>query len=98
MLNDYQQAGPNNGRDLSKAFQLSGKPQGFTDCPLATLLFYDQPEYDVFWQMVSDLDVPVYFHPRNNIPEIFQLSYGHSPWLAGPGQEYAVTLSNHILG
>ncbi len=65
---------------------------------LATLLYYDQPEYDIFWQMVSDLDVPIYFHPRNNIAQIFLLSYGHALWLAGPGQEYAVTLSNHILG
>lgn len=64
----------------------------------ATLLYYDQTEYDVFWQMVSDLDVPIYFHPRGNIPQIKSPSIGHAPWLAGPAQEYAATLSNHILG
>jgi len=65
---------------------------------VATLLYYDQPEYDVFWQMVSDLDVPIYFHPRTNIPQIRNLTLGHSQWLVGPAQEFAATLSNHILG
>ncbi|KAJ7346829.1 hypothetical protein DFH08DRAFT_869491 [Mycena albidolilacea] len=64
----------------------------------ATLLFYDQPEYDVFWEMVTELDVPLYFHPRNNIPHIQNLLYGHAPWLEGPGQEFADTLSTHVMG
>ncbi|KAF8887274.1 amidohydrolase 2 [Gymnopilus junonius] len=63
-----------------------------------TLLYYDQPEYDVFWEMVTDLDVPVYFHPRNNIPAIVTFEYAHAPFLIGPAQEFAVTLSTHILG
>ncbi|RDB17584.1 2,3-dihydroxybenzoate decarboxylase [Hypsizygus marmoreus] len=63
-----------------------------------TLLFYDQPEYDEFWQAVTDLDVPVYFHPRGNIDQIQSLMYQHAPFIKGPSEEYAVTLSNHILG
>ncbi|KAF8064254.1 hypothetical protein FPV67DRAFT_1420736, partial [Lyophyllum atratum] len=63
-----------------------------------TLLFYDQPEYDVFWQAVTDLDVPVYFHPRPNIAQIEKLLYAHAPFIMGPSEEYAVTLANHILG
>ncbi|KAF9007027.1 amidohydrolase 2 [Cyathus striatus] len=63
-----------------------------------TLLFYDQPEYDVFWQTVTDLDVPIYFHPRSNIAQITSLLYQHSSFLLGPAQQYAVTLSTHILG
>ncbi|KAF8809855.1 amidohydrolase 2 [Phlegmacium glaucopus] len=62
-----------------------------------TLLYYDQPEYDVFWQMVSDLDVPVYFHPRTNIPEIITFEYQHARFLLGPAQEFTA-LSTHILG
>ncbi|KIK65009.1 hypothetical protein GYMLUDRAFT_240343 [Collybiopsis luxurians FD-317 M1] len=62
-----------------------------------TLLFYDQPEYDVFWNVVTQLDVPVYFHPRLNVAPISTLLYSHSRWLTGARQEYAVTLSNHIL-
>jgi len=64
----------------------------------ATLLFYDQPEYDVFWEMVTELDVPVYFHPRSNIPQIQALLYSHAPWLLGPSQEFAATLSTHVMG
>ncbi|KAK7441823.1 hypothetical protein VKT23_016485 [Stygiomarasmius scandens] len=63
-----------------------------------TLLYYDQPEFDVFWQMVTDLDVPVYFHPRTNIPQIGDLVFDHATWLRGPAQEFAATLSTHVLG
>ncbi|KAJ4342107.1 hypothetical protein N0V95_007043 [Ascochyta clinopodiicola] len=28
-----------------------------------TYLFYDQPEYDAFWKVCQELDVPVYIHP-----------------------------------
>ncbi|KAJ7200697.1 hypothetical protein C8J57DRAFT_1413207 [Mycena rebaudengoi] len=62
------------------------------------LLYYDQPEYDVFWEMVTELDVPIYFHPRSNIQRLKDLEYQHSVWLLGPGQEFAATLSTHILG
>ncbi|KAK7005692.1 amidohydrolase family protein [Favolaschia claudopus] len=63
-----------------------------------TLLFYDQPEYDVFWEMVVALDVPVYLHPRTNIAQIQNLLYGHAPWLEAASQEFADTLSTHIMG
>ncbi|PPQ64119.1 hypothetical protein CVT24_008730 [Panaeolus cyanescens] len=63
-----------------------------------TPLYYDQPQYDVFWQMVTDLDVPVYLHPQNTLPIVSSLDFGHAPQLLGPVQEYAVTLSTHILG
>ncbi|KAL0948262.1 hypothetical protein HGRIS_010858 [Hohenbuehelia grisea] len=63
-----------------------------------TLLFYDTPDYDPFWQMVTDLDVPVYLHPRTNIAQIGNLAYAHAPFLRGPAQEFAATLSTHILG
>ncbi|KAF9265122.1 amidohydrolase 2 [Marasmius fiardii PR-910] len=63
-----------------------------------TLLFFDTPDYDEFWQVVTGLDVPIYFHPRTNVPTIHDLLYGHAPWLTGPGQEFTATLSTHILG
>ncbi|KAJ8522833.1 hypothetical protein ONZ45_g672 [Pleurotus djamor] len=64
----------------------------------ATLIYYDTPEFDPFWQMVTDLDVPVYFHPRTNIPFLGNLEFGHAKFLRGPGQEYAATLSTHVMG
>ncbi|PFH47446.1 hypothetical protein AMATHDRAFT_77216 [Amanita thiersii Skay4041] len=76
---------------LVNDYQQSG-PDG------ATLLYYDRPEYDPFWQTVTELDVPVYFHPRSNIPQVQSFLFNHSPFIKGPAQEYAVTLSNHIIG
>ncbi|KAJ3483525.1 hypothetical protein NLJ89_g12055 [Agrocybe chaxingu] len=63
-----------------------------------TPLYYDQQEYDVFWQMVSDLNVPIYFHPRVDIAPTLDFQYAHAPFLKGPAQEFAATLSTHILG
>ncbi|KAK7439069.1 hypothetical protein VKT23_017775 [Stygiomarasmius scandens] len=42
-------------------------------------LYYDQPEYDPFWRMVTDLDVPVYLHPRVNAEPVLSLLYKHAP-------------------
>lgn len=28
------------------------------------MMFYDSPEWGVFWSTVTDLDVPFYMHPR----------------------------------
>ncbi|KAF9072528.1 amidohydrolase 2 [Rhodocollybia butyracea] len=63
-----------------------------------TLIYYDQPEFDVFWQMVTELDVPIYFHPRTNVATISTLLYAHAPWLNSAAQEFAATVSTHILG
>ena len=63
-----------------------------------TFLYYDQPQYDVFWQTVADLDVPVYFHPRSNTAPVSTLLFQHAPFLIAAAQEFAVTLSNHLLG
>ncbi|KAJ3998412.1 amidohydrolase 2 [Lentinula boryana] len=76
---------------LVNDYQQSGKNND-------TLFFYDQPEYDIFWSTVTELDVPVYFHPRVNVAPISTLLYTQAPWLRGAGQEFAVTLSNHVLG
>lgn len=71
----------------------SHKPVG-----LVTPLYYDQPEYDIFWQTLSDLDVPLYLHPRTDVAPILTFQYSHSPFLIGPAQQYTATLSGHILG
>ncbi|KIP05515.1 hypothetical protein PHLGIDRAFT_108127 [Phlebiopsis gigantea 11061_1 CR5-6] len=63
-----------------------------------TFIYYDQPEFDVFWQTVVDLDVPVYFHPRVNPDPVSTLLFAHAPFLIGPAQEFAATLSDHLLG
>lgn len=65
---------------------------------VVTFIYYDQPEFDVFWQTVVDLDVPVYFHPRTNVPPVSTLLFAHAPFITAAVQEFAVTLSNHLLG
>jgi 2,3-dihydroxybenzoate decarboxylase len=65
---------------------------------LATLLYYDQPEYDVFWAEAQALDVPVYFHPRSPIAQVTALDFAHSTWLLGAPHQFAVSLSNHVVG
>lgn len=65
---------------------------------LETPLYYDQPEYDEFWQTLTELDVPLYLHPRVDIDPILSFQYGHATWLVGPAQQFTATLSGHILG
>jgi len=64
----------------------------------STLLYYDQPEYDPFWQAVQDLDVPVYLHPRSPVQVITNLEYIGRHWLIGPTWQFAASTSNHALG
>ena len=96
LLNDYQQSG-SDGSKSSRNLYLPNDVW-LRNWRIDTLLYYDQPEYDVFWQMVTDLNVPIYFHPRVEIPEIAVLEYQHAPYLTGASQEFAITLSTHILG
>ncbi|KAJ3468001.1 hypothetical protein MRS44_002066 [Fusarium solani] len=56
-----------------------------------TLHFYDSPEYDPFWQMAVDLDVPIYLHPRPPTALINRLDFAHAPWILGPSHQFAVT-------
>jgi len=57
------------------------------------IVYYDQPQFRPFWDVVAKLDVPFYLHPRNPIPSMAKIYEGH-PWLLGPtwafGQETAV--------
>ncbi len=58
-----------------------------------TAFYYDLPQFRPFWQVVAELDVPFYLHPRNPLPSMARIYDGH-PWLMGPtwafGQETAV--------
>ncbi|KAF9476899.1 hypothetical protein BDN70DRAFT_922969 [Pholiota conissans] len=76
---------------LLNDYQQSG-PDGLTP------LYYDQPQYDEFWQALTDLDVPLYLHPRIDVAPILNFQFAQAPFLIGPGQQFTVTLSNHILG
>ncbi|KAL0067210.1 hypothetical protein AAF712_005780 [Marasmius tenuissimus] len=76
---------------------LGGLIYDYQQGPNNSTLFYDGPDYDAFWKTVTELGVPVYLHPRVNIPAIFDLLYKDAPWLGGAAQEFTTTLSNHVL-
>ncbi len=59
-------------------------------------IYYDIPEYRDFWQVVSDLDVPFYLHPRMQIAEQSRNYEGH-PWLRSAPWGFAVETSIHSL-
>lgn len=63
-----------------------------------TLIFYDQPEWDEFWRVVTELDVPFYLHPRNPTGRIYDQLWAQRKWLIGPPLSFAQGVSLHVLG
>jgi len=61
--------------------------------------FYDQPEYDEFWKVISEeLQVPVYIHPRLAIPQHIQQFLSGRIWLHASAYYFAHGVSLHLLG
>ncbi|KAK1222927.1 hypothetical protein PQX77_014204 [Marasmius sp. AFHP31] len=85
--------GPNNG--MLHSTSESSSP--VVDYKFLDTLFYDQLEYDVFWKTLTELDAPVYLHPRLNTPAIARALYSRNPWMRNANQEFATTLSNHVF-
>lgn len=61
-------------------------------------IFYDQPEWDVFWSTCTELDVPFYLHPRNPTGIVFEKLWADRKWLVGPPLSFAQGVSLHLLG
>ena len=61
-----------------------------------TALYLDEPEFRDFWQVVSDLDVPFYLHPRMQLEANAPFYNGH-PWLKSAPWGFAVETSIHAL-
>jgi 2,3-dihydroxybenzoate decarboxylase len=70
---------------------------GFTqkDVP-DSAIYYDFPEYREFWATVAELDVPVYIHPRMQLPSRAQNYAGHN-WMMSSPWGFAVETSIHAL-
>lgn len=61
-------------------------------------IFYDRPEWDVFWKTCQDLDVPFYLHPVNPTGWEQQHFYADRQYLVGPPLSFANGVSLHLLG
>ncbi|KAH5336451.1 hypothetical protein HBI23_048380 [Parastagonospora nodorum] len=61
-------------------------------------MYFDSPEYDLFWVTVQELDVPVYFHPRYAIKQDLEpgTKYGDRKHLLGAGVQFHLDLSWHL--
>lgn len=57
--------------------------------------YYDGPEYDIFWERMQDLDVPMYLHPTDayEIP----LAYRGHPEISGATWGWGVETATHAL-
>ncbi|KHO02118.1 2,3-dihydroxybenzoic acid decarboxylase dhbD [Metarhizium album ARSEF 1941] len=62
------------------------------------MIFYDGPEWDVFWSTVEALDVPFYLHPRNPTGSLYEKLWEKRKWLIGPPLSFAQGVSLHVLG
>jgi 2,3-dihydroxybenzoate decarboxylase len=57
-------------------------------------VYYDLKQYWDFWQVVEQLDVPFYLHPRE--PSERKAYSGH-PWLIGPAYGFGAETALHAL-
>ncbi|KAF2466908.1 uncharacterized protein BDR25DRAFT_71479 [Lindgomyces ingoldianus] len=63
-----------------------------------TMLFYDDPIYDIFWKTAEELNAPVYIHPRSATPEITEKMWKGREHLAFSTLGYANRVNMHLLG
>ncbi|KAJ7136708.1 hypothetical protein C8R44DRAFT_868833 [Mycena epipterygia] len=63
-----------------------------------TPIFYDGPEWDVFWQTVTELDVPFYLHPIAPKGTQYAKFWAARPALVGPCMSFANGVSTHLMG
>jgi 2,3-dihydroxybenzoate decarboxylase len=63
-----------------------------------TMLFYDDPKYDVFWAAAQDCKFPVYIHPRSATQQIHDAMWAGREQLAYSALGYANRVNMHVLG
>jgi 2,3-dihydroxybenzoate decarboxylase len=73
---------------MINGFQQAGDPDNAK--------YLDLPEYRDFWSVVAELNVPLYLHPRMQIPSRAENYAGH-PWLMSAPWGFAVETSIHAL-
>jgi 2,3-dihydroxybenzoate decarboxylase len=61
-----------------------------------TAVYADEPQFEVFWAKVAELNVPVYLHPRDPLP-YQQRIYEGRPELLSAAWAFGVETSTHAL-
>ncbi len=61
-----------------------------------TALYYDDPRYDRLWECFCALEVPLYLHPRNPLPDQRRIYDGREQ-LLGPTWAFGVETATHAL-
>jgi 2,3-dihydroxybenzoate decarboxylase len=69
---------------------------GFTDMGDDNALYLDDPEVLPFWEAVSELEVPVYLHPRMPLASQ-RKSYAGYPGLVGSAWGFGIETATHAL-
>jgi 2,3-dihydroxybenzoate decarboxylase len=59
-------------------------------------LYLDDPALEIFWQKVSELNVPVYLHPREPLPSACNIYRGYES-LVGSAWGFAPETSTHAI-
>jgi 2,3-dihydroxybenzoate decarboxylase len=58
--------------------------------------YADEPRFEVFWAKVAELNVPIYLHPRDPLPDQQRIYQGR-PELLSAAWAYGVETSTHAL-
>lgn len=69
---------------------------GYTDTASGEALYYDMPEYRLFWAELESLDVPLYLHPRFSPPGQLH-AYDTYPFLRAGAFGFGVECALHSL-
>jgi 2,3-dihydroxybenzoate decarboxylase len=60
------------------------------------VVYLDDPSYEPFWDVVEQLDVPFYLHPRDPLPSREPIYEGH-PWFRGSAWAFGAETAMHAL-
>jgi 2,3-dihydroxybenzoate decarboxylase len=82
-MHDPQQASQELTRCVQEHGMVGAMLNDFQNGPDGKPIYYDEPQFDVFWEIVQELDVVVYIHPRFPHPSVIQNLFGGRRGLLG---------------
>jgi 2,3-dihydroxybenzoate decarboxylase len=82
-MHDAKQASEELTRCVKDYGMVGAMINDFQNGPDGKPLYYDQPEYDIFWKTAQDLDVVIYMHPRFPHPSVIENLFGDRRGLLG---------------